>query len=74
MNVTRNLLTIISLTKNDLNGIRKTITSTRELRSYYDVEQLIIASSERQVASDVIALTVNKVNLRYIFLDQNEWY
>ena len=71
MNVTRNLLTIISITKNDLNGIRKTITSTRELRSYYDVKQLIIDSSERQVASDVMALSVNEVNLRYISFDQN---
>lgn len=66
MNVTRNLLTIISITKNDIEGIRKTINSTRELRTSYNVEQLIVDSSDEYDAIQVKSITLNEKNMSLI--------
>jgi|688.fasta_scaffold100381_4 GT2 family glycosyltransferase len=57
------MLTIITITKNDIQGILRTIQSTRLLRQSYNVKQLIIDSSDQQTYQNLIDETENEINL-----------
>ncbi|PSF36750.1 hypothetical protein C7H19_12330 [Aphanothece hegewaldii CCALA 016] len=60
------LLTIITITKNDFEGLEKTLKSTQNLREEYSVEHLIIDSSESSIQTK-IKLFSEQVNTKYFF-------
>src|SRR6478672_8201948 len=51
-----NLLTIVSITKDDLEGIRRTIASTKNLREVGWVSQIIVDSSSEAIYTKVCEL------------------
>ena len=59
------LLDIISVTKNDIEGVRKTIQSTRALRCCPSVKQIIIDSSSCAVSEMVEELARSSNNIEY---------
>ena len=63
------LLNIISVTKNDLEGIISTIESTKCLRSQPHVKHIIIDSSTNNIKSDVRSFVKSNENVEYIWQD-----
>jgi len=61
------LLTIVSVTKDDFEGIQKTIQSTRELRKNPLVEQLVIDSSNSETASRMQEFLASEQGVRYFY-------
>lgn len=61
------LLTIISITKDDPNGIKKTIESTRTLRKYPGVKQIIIDSSSDETKTAIKSLAEGNENIEHIW-------
>jgi glycosyltransferase involved in cell wall biosynthesis len=60
------MISIISITKNDYQGIISTVISTKGLRDTYSVEQLIIDGSDQEVAQKVKKFVVKQKHCRYI--------
>jgi hypothetical protein len=63
----RPLLEIITVTKDDLDGVAATIASTRKLRACAGIRQIIVDSSGEHVADKVRLLSAGEVNLDYIW-------
>ncbi len=61
------LLSIVTVTKNDFEGVQKTLSSTKALRQNPLIEQLIIDSSDSEVAEKIEALSVSESGVRYIY-------
>ncbi|MCL4378624.1 MAG: glycosyltransferase, partial [Actinobacteria bacterium] len=47
------LLNIITITKDDIEGLKKTIESTRKLRENHDVEQIIVDGSRNDLRQEI---------------------
>lgn len=62
------LLNIITITKDDFEGVCATISSTRSLREHYNVQQIIIDSSSDITALEIRESISREKNIRY------EWY
>lgn len=67
----RIMLTIVSITKNDLDGISRTISSTKKLRTDYGVSHFIIDSSDSGVRSKLREQVGKQVGCKYFFLNKN---
>jgi len=63
----KSTLNIITVTKDDLNGITATIASTRKLRACAGIRQVIVDGSGKQVAEKVRELSVGEENLDYVW-------
>jgi glycosyltransferase involved in cell wall biosynthesis len=61
------LLDIITVTKDDLDGIAATIASTRKLRACAEIRQIIVDSSSAPVAEKVRELLAGEENLEYFW-------
>jgi glycosyltransferase involved in cell wall biosynthesis len=59
------LLNIITITKNDIGGLAKTIASTRFLREDYDINQVIIDSSDKDISNEIILFLNKEKNVTY---------
>ncbi|MBD2178835.1 glycosyltransferase [Pseudanabaena sp. FACHB-1998] len=57
------MLTIITITKNDLQGIQRNLQSTIMLRQFCNVKQIIIDSSDQEIYQQLIQKTTNENNL-----------
>lgn len=64
-------LDIITITKDDLEGVSATIQSTRKLREHPGVRQIIVDSSGEHVQKKVQALLVNEENIEYYWQEPN---
>lgn len=61
------MLSIITITKNDLNGLRRTIESTRAIRSQdKDIEQLVIDGSDTDQALKNSELCQSQLKIHYL--------
>lgn len=58
-------LDIITVTKDDFEGVARTIESTRELRARGGVQQIIIDSSKDEIKRKVVDLTNREQNIQY---------
>jgi glycosyltransferase involved in cell wall biosynthesis len=58
-------LDIITVTKDDFEGVARTIESTRELRDRGDVKQIIVDSSKDEIKRKVVDLTNREKNIQY---------
>lgn len=63
----KTLLNIITVTKDNLDGIAASIASTRKLRSSIGVRQIVVDSSGETVAARVKALLAGEENLDYVW-------
>lgn len=63
----KSVLNIITVTKDDLDGVAATIKSTRKLRAHTGVRQIIIDSSDETVSPKLIALLDGQPNLDYFW-------
>lgn len=63
------LLDIITITKNDLQGILSTIESTKNLRTHPFIKQIIIDSSTEQIKNEVNLLAKSNKNVEYFWQD-----
>ena len=61
------MLNIITITKNDLNGIKNTVNSTKYLRENFNVSQLIIDGSDENISSKIKLLVRNEKNVKYFW-------
>ena len=61
------ILNLITITKDDLEGIEATILSTKKLRACNGVKQIIVDSSDATVSEKVKALLLYEDNLEYIW-------
>lgn len=61
------LLDIITVTKDDLDGVAATIASTRMLRACAGIRQIVVDSSSESVATKIKGLLVGEVNLNYFW-------
>lgn len=61
------LLNIITVTKDNLDGITATIASTKKLRSSGGARQIVVDSSSETVAANVKALLDGEENLDYVW-------
>ena len=61
------MLEIITVTKNDINGLKRTIDSTKVLREKYNVIQLIIDSSDIDIKGLVSDFVVKEKNMAYFW-------
>jgi hypothetical protein len=61
------LLTIVTITKDDLEGVAATIQSSRKLRGCPGVRQIIIDGSDVQVQQKVQALIIGEENIDYLW-------
>lgn len=62
-----NMLDIVTVTKDDINGVAATVRSTRVLRSHSDVRQLIVDSSNEDIRTDIQQLIKNERNIDYLW-------
>lgn len=60
-------LDIITVTKDDLDGVAATIASTRKLRTRAGVRQIIVDSSSEPVAAKVMELLAGEENIDYFW-------
>ena len=63
---------IISITKNDFDGIRRTVRSTQKLRSYAEenniaLRQIVIDGSDAKTATEVKKITQDQARVSYCF-------
>lgn len=61
------LLNIITITKDDFEGLKKTVESTEELRAHPDVAQIVIDSSEESIKIKNTEYLDNKSNIEYFW-------
>ena len=61
------LLNIITVTKDDFNGVAATIESTMYLRSYPSITQIVIDSSKKETKEKIILLAESNENVKYIW-------
>jgi glycosyltransferase involved in cell wall biosynthesis len=61
------LLDIITVTKDDPDGVAATIASTRKLRTYSGIRQIIVDSSDETAASKVRSMLAEEENLDYFW-------
>lgn len=61
----KNLLEIITVTKDDLEGVAATVRSTRSLRAVHNVSQIVVDSSANAIKDKVSELLVGEKNLEY---------
>ena len=62
------LLDIITITKDDFEGLKKTVESTKALRKNYEsVEQIIVDSSNKAIKKKNIEFLKNQENIRYLW-------
>jgi glycosyltransferase involved in cell wall biosynthesis len=59
------ILNIITVTKDDIEGLKKTIKSTKNIREEYDICQVIIDSSIDENKNKIISYLQNEKNIRY---------
>ena len=59
------MLEIITITKNDINGLKRTVDSTKVLREKYNVRQIIIDSSDSDIKKLVSDFAVKGKNIIY---------
>jgi glycosyltransferase involved in cell wall biosynthesis len=59
------MISIISITKNDISGIKRTINSTRKLRDELNVQHLIIDSSNEAIAKEIQQYITGEHKLEY---------
>lgn len=64
-------LNIITVTKDDPEGVAATIASTRKLRAYPGVRQIIVDSSAEPLQIKVQALLVGEENIDYLWQEPN---
>jgi len=64
-------LNIITITKDDLEGVAATILSTRNLRACPGVRQIIIDGSCDKVQEEVQALIIGEQNIDYLWKEPN---
>ena len=65
------MLNIITITKDDLKGVTKTINSTKVLREKYNVLQIIVDNSEQKNRVALKQLVSSEKNLQYLSIDEN---
>lgn len=65
------MLNIISITKDDPDGISRTIESTRILREKFDIRQIIIDSSSDKIKQKVNSIAINEKNITYLWQEPN---
>ena len=63
------LLNIITVTKDDFDGVEVTIRSTEKIRKHQNVTQFIIGSSEGETKEKVRALADSADNVVYHWLE-----
>ena len=63
----KRILNIITITKNDLTGVTHTVESTKKLRSYPGVKQIIIDSSIDETKTVVKTLAESSDNVEYFW-------
>jgi len=61
------MLTIITVTKNDLPGIQRNLCSTVRLRQFPSIQQIIIDSSDEEIHQQLINYTNNENNLQLYY-------
>jgi glycosyltransferase involved in cell wall biosynthesis len=61
------LLNIITVTKDDLDGLKKTLQSTALLRQKDDVLQIVVDSSRGETRKSVESLLKDKMNVNYLW-------
>ena len=59
------MLTIISITKNDLDGIKRTLKSTKLLRELNYVRQIVIDSSYINIQKELTEIINDEINIKY---------
>jgi hypothetical protein len=63
------MLTIITITKNDLIGIQRNLHSTTLLRQFPDIQQIIIDSSDNEIHQELTNYIKNETNLQLYYQD-----
>jgi len=66
-NSLKNLLTIITVTKDDLDGIISTVQSTRQLRLDNNIRQIIVDSSNEETREKIREVLSREKNIDYIW-------
>jgi len=59
------ILNIITVTKDDIEGLKKTITSTKKIREEFNIYQIIVDSSINENKKEVINYLQNEKNTKY---------
>jgi len=59
------ILNIITVTKDDIAGLKKTIKSTKNIREEYGIFQIIVDSSKPENKNNIINYLQNERNVRY---------
>lgn len=59
------ILNIITVTKDDIEGLKKTITSTKKIREEFNIYQIIVDSSIGENKKEVINYLQNEKNTKY---------
>jgi len=63
------MLTIVTITKNDLPGIQRNLRSTTLLRQFPSIQQIIIDSSDNQIHQQLIDYINNEKKLQLYYQD-----
>jgi glycosyltransferase involved in cell wall biosynthesis len=61
------MLSIITVTKDDLEGIIRTIKSTKILREEYGIKQIVVDSSTNEVRNNIEKLLKEEKNIQYVW-------
>lgn len=61
------VLNIITITKDDFDGVCSTISSTRDLRECFNVQQIVIDSSSEPTATKIKEFISQEKNIRYLW-------
>jgi len=61
------MLNIITITKNDFVGLKRTISSTKELRNLYNINQIIIDSSDQDIYQAIEKYIDSEVNIQLYY-------
>ncbi|MHB1347629.1 MAG: glycosyltransferase, partial [Candidatus Humimicrobiaceae bacterium] len=61
------MLEIITITKNDITGLKRTVDSTKGIREKYNVRQLIIDSSDSDIKKLVSDFVLKEKNIVYFW-------
>lgn len=63
------MLTIITVTKDDLEGLVNTVKSTSVLRTDYSIRQIIVDSSSPEIKNEAENFARQQVNVEYVWLE-----
>jgi hypothetical protein len=63
----KNILDIITITKDDPDGVASSISSTERLRSFSGVRQIVIDSSSQPVADEIKNRLSKEINVDYVW-------